>query len=420
MRISQCTCRDHAIGGQRNLFTDITEMTVTSTPHKTSTSCVVPPKTPLGGYDALSTPVYRASTIVFPDAAAYRNRFSRAPDGYTYGLSGTPTARTLEMQLSEIQGAERTILTPSGQSAISTVMLTLLRSGDHLLVTDNTYPPVKQFAEEVLVPFGVSVDYFDPCTPEDLRAKVIKGKTRLVWLESPGSTTMEVADIDLLSTIAHEAGALVGCDNTWSTGLLFRPLDHGVDFSMEALTKYVGGHSDILMGAVSVRDMEHYTALRRTLSSFGVGVSPDECSLALRGMQTMALRLEHSGQVAMILARELAERPEIGAVLHPGLPGAVGHEIWKRDFAGSSGVFTLRLDGISNDRVDAALDSLRTFAIGASWGGTRSLMAPQSLKGGRQIMPVQEETTYMRLSIGLESIDDLRTDIENMLAAMTS
>ncbi|MET4036270.1 MULTISPECIES: PLP-dependent transferase [unclassified Bradyrhizobium] len=378
------------------------------------TLCVIPPDTPLEGFASLAVPVYRASTIVFTDAAAYRSRAAQAPDGYSYGLSGTPTTRTLERQLSAMHSAERAIMVPSGQAAISAAMLTLLKSGDHLLVTDNVYPPVRYFTRKILGDLGIETEFFDPTRTADLEARLRPGRTRLVWLESPGSTSMEISDIPSISRLAKAAGALVGCDNTWATGLLCKPLELGVDLVAEALTKYAGGHSDILLGAVILSDMELYQRIRLTLSSLGVGVSPDECSLALRGIQTMGLRLRHVGQISEEFAHRLAESCGF-AVLHPCLSNFPGHALWRRDFKGSSGVFSLRLDGVSAETVDRALDSLKTFAIGASWGGTRSIVAPMVITNDRHVMLSSESISYLRLSIGLESIDHLWVDLQRML-----
>ncbi|MCT2581093.1 MAG: aminotransferase class I/II-fold pyridoxal phosphate-dependent enzyme [Mesorhizobium sp.] len=382
-----------------------------------NTVCVIPPQVSLDGFASLAVPVYRASTIVFPDPVAYRNRATRAPDGYTYGLSGTPTTRTLESQLSAIHNTERAIVLPSGQAAISATMLTLLKKGDHLLVTDNVYPPVKHLARKVLGDLGIETEFFDPTRMADLEERLRPGRTRLVWVESPGSTSMEISDIPAISHLSKAAGAWLGCDNTWATGLLCKPLELGVDIVAEALTKYVGGHSDILLGAIILRDMELYGRIRNTLGSLGVGVSPDECSLALRGVQTMGLRLRHVGDTSEEFAHRLAENCSY-PVLHPCLSSFSGHALWQRDFKGSSGVFSLQLDGASAETVDRALDGLKTFAIGASWGGTRSIIAPIRIAHDRHVMSKSETTTYLRISIGLENIDDLWADLQRILRAL--
>lgn len=382
--------------------------------HLDDTLCVIPPETPIEGFASLAVPVYRGSTIVFPNAASYRSRAARAPDGYTYGLAGTPTTRTLERQLSAVHNAERAIIVPSGQAAISVAMLSVVKKGDHLLVTDNVYPPVKHFTRKILGDLGVETEFFDPTQLTDLEARLRPGRTRLVWVESPGSTTMEVCDIPAISRVSKAKGALLGCDNTWATGLLCKPLDLGVDIVAEALTKYVGGHSDILLGAVIFRDMNLYQRTRLTLSSLGVGVSPDECSLALRGMQTMSLRLRHVGELSEEFAHRLTENWTY-PVLHPCLPGFPNHSVWQRDFKGSSGVFSLQMEGVPSETVDRALDSLRTFAIGASWGGTRSLVAPMVIADDRDVIPSDRATTYLRISIGLENVDHLWADLERLL-----
>lgn len=385
--------------------------------HLDETLCVIPPETPLEGFASLAVPVYRGSTIVFPNAASYRSRAARAPDGYTYGLSGTPTTRTLERQLSAVHNAERAIIVPSGQAAISVAMLSVLKKGDHLLVTDNVYPPVKHFTRKILGELGVETEFFDPTQLTDFEARLRPGRTRLVWVESPGSTTMEVCDIPAISRLSKAKGVLLGCDNTWATGLLCKPLDLGVDIVAEALTKYVGGHSDILLGAIIFRNMDLYQRTRTTLGSLGVGVSPDECSLALRGMQTMSLRLRHVGKQSEEFAQRLSQNCNY-PVLHPCLPSFPNHSVWQRDFKGSSGVFSLQVDGVWSETVDRALDGLSTIAIGASWGGTRSLVAPIVVANDRDVMPSSRATTYLRISIGLENIDHLWADLEGLLKTL--
>ncbi|WP_234842025.1 trans-sulfuration enzyme family protein [Sinorhizobium meliloti] len=381
------------------------------------TLCVITPETPTDGFAGLSVPVYRASTIVYPDAASYRDRASRGPDGYSYGLSGTPTTRTLERQLSVLHDAAGTLIVPSGQAAISITMLSVLRAGDHLLIADNVYPPIKDFAQENLGNLGIEIEFFDPRIISDLSKRLRPGQSKLVWIESPGSTTMEVTDIVEVSSHAKAAGALVGCDNTWATGLLCKPLELGVDIVAEALTKYVGGHSDILLGAIILRDKELQSRVRYTLSNLGVGVSPDECSLALRGMQTMALRLRHVGEVSERFAYQLTE--DYGfPVLHPCLESFATHPLWQRDFKGSSGVFSVQLDNIPIEPIDQALNELKTFVIGNSWGGTRSIIAPMAIASDRDVISVDGNTTYLRISIGLENPDQLWEDLRELFSAL--
>jgi cystathionine beta-lyase len=253
------------------------------------TLCVVPPAINGDGFASLSTPTFRASTIVFPDAENYASRLSRGDDGYIYGLYGTPTSRTLEKQIAALEKAERCFLVPSGQAAVALTLRSLLETGDTLVLSDNVYPPVRNFADHDLAKTGIKIVYYDPSDLTDLES-VLDQSVRLIWLESPGSTTMEIQDVSEVVSIAHARGILVGCDNTWATPYLFKPLDFGVDISVEALTKYVGGHSDILMGSISVRDGGLAEKIKGTIWRTGIGVSPDDCSLVLRGIQTLPVR----------------------------------------------------------------------------------------------------------------------------------
>jgi len=382
------------------------------------TRCVQHPAAPLEGFASLATPTYRASTIVYEDADAFLGRGGRGFDDYTYGLHGTPTTRTLEAQLTALHGGARTILVPSGQAAISMVMLSLLEPGDHVLVPDNAYGPVRSLCRDYLGPRGVAHTIYDPMIGAGVEA-LIRPETRLVWSESPGSGTMEVQDVPAIVSAAKAKGVLVGCDNTWATPLLFKPLAHGADFAVEALTKYVGGHSDLLMGAITVADIALRQKIKLVLRDLGVGVSPDEAALALRGLETMGVRLAHVGQVAETFARRLAGHPAVDLVLHPALQSCPGHAIWRRDFAGASGVFSIVLKPGPEGGLRDALSALRVFAIGASWGGTRSLVAPAAIKGDRTVNPWRHEGPLVRISVGLEDPDDLWRDLEAMLAAWT-
>jgi len=379
--------------------------------------CVHHPAVSHEGFASLAVPTYRASTIVFPDADTYANRRHRGPDGYSYGLHGTPTTRTLEAQLSVLHGAEHTVLLPSGQAAITVVLLTLLMPGDHVLIPDTAYPPVRGFCLNYLQPRGISFTAYDPMIGAGIAALVGK-RTRLVWLESPGSTTMEVQDFRAIADAAHAGGALVGCDNTWATPLLFKPLDHGADFAMEALTKYVGGHSDLLLGSASVRDLALRGQLKDTMRMIGIGVSPDEAALALRGIETMGVRLAHVGRVALGFAQRIATLPGGLRVLHPALPDCPGHDHFMRDFKGASGLFSVVLPTTSEPSLGPALTAMRLFAIGASWGGTRSLIAPMQVKADRTAVPWTEDGTILRISVGLEDPDDLWDDLATLFRTL--
>ncbi|MBC7800257.1 MAG: PLP-dependent transferase [Gemmatimonadaceae bacterium] len=379
--------------------------------------CVHHPAVSQDGFATLAVPTYRASTIVFADAEAYASRKHRGPDGYTYGLHGTPTTRVLEAQLSALHGAERTVLLPSGQAAVTVVLLSMLMPGDHVLIPDTVYPPVRGFCANYLAPRGIASTAYDPMTGSGIAASMTN-HTRLVWLESPGSTTMEVQDFRAIADAAHSGGALVGCDNTWATPLLFKPLDHGADFVMEALTKYVGGHSDLLLGSVSVRDLSLRQRLRDTMRMIGIGVSPDEAALALRGIETMGVRLAHVGRVGLEFAHRIAALPGGLRVLHPALPDCPGHAAFVRDFKGPSGLFSVVLPPEADARLGTALSAMRLFAIGASWGGTRSLIAPMQVKPDRTAVPWTEDGTVLRISVGLEDPDELWDDLATLFAAL--
>ena len=381
------------------------------------TQCVHHPAVSHEGFATLAVPTYRASTIVYDDAETFAARSSRGFDGYTYGLHGTPTTRTLEAQLTALHGGIRTVLVPSGQAAVTIVMLSFLMPGDRVLIPDHVYPPVRTFCRTYLEPRGIDFGVYDPLIGGGI-ADLIDGRTKLVWVESPGSGTMEVQDVPAIVAAAKAKGALVGCDNTWATPLLFKPLAHGADFAAEALTKYVGGHSDLLLGSITVSDIALRQKIKETLRAFGVGVSPDEVALALRGIETMGVRLAHMGRVSEDFANRLQASPVVDRVLHPALASCPGHQFWERDFKGSSGVFSVVLKPGTEARLGPALTAMRVFAIGASWGGTRSLLVPMAVKGDRTVSPWTDEGTVLRISIGLEHPEDLWADLDNLLAAL--
>lgn len=381
------------------------------------TLCVHHPVVSQEGFASLAVPTYRASTIVYEDAESFARRKQRGPDGYSYGLQGTPTTRTLEAQITALHGGTRTVLTPSGQGAVALVMLAVLVPGDRVLIPDTVYPPVRDFCINYLAPRGITFTAYDPLIGEDI-ASLIDDQTRLIWVESPGSGTMEVQDLAAISRAAKTRGILVGCDNTWASPLLFKPLAHGADFVVEALTKYVGGHSDLLLGSVTVSDLGLRLKLKDTLRLLGIGVSPDEVSLALRGIETMGLRVAHTGRIAEEFARRLSTQPSVERVLHPALPSCPGHDVFKRDFKGGSAVFSIVLKPGAERRLDAGLGALNVFALGASWGGTRSLVAPMAIKEGRTATVWASEGTVLRISIGLEDPDELWSDLERLLGAL--
>jgi len=368
------------------------------------------------GFASLATPTYRGSTVLFPNAAAVQDTWDQHSAGYTYGLYGTPTTLELAARVSELENGFRTLITPGGQAAISLINFAFLRAGDGILVPDSIYAPNRWFTVEVLSRFGIEVGFYSPTSGARIQS-LLGGNTRLVWCESPGSITMEVEDIPAIADAAHKAGALIVLDNTWAAGIYFDSFAHGVDITMQALTKYVGGHSDLLLGSVTVRDAALYQKLGSTHQLLGFASSPDDASLALRGLKTLGVRLAAIEKSALGLAQWLAGRPEIELVLHPALPSCPGHEFFKRDFTGSTGVFSFVFkEQFTKERVHAFVNSLELFKIGFSWAGVTSLAVafdfthrPHRSDYGHRVV---------RLSIGLEDTSDLKADLEHALLTM--
>jgi len=370
------------------------------------------------GFRSLNVAVYRASTTVFPNAAAVSDNWDQYEVGYTYGLYGTPTTMELAARICELEGGYRTLITPGGQSAISLINLAFLNSGDHILLPRSVYGPNRKFANDVLCRFGVEVSYYDPLLGHKL-ASLIKQNTRLVWCESPGSITMEVQDVPAICDVAHAHGTLVVLDNTWSAGVYFDAFAHGVDITMQAVTKYVGGHSDLLLGSVTVKDASGWEKVGSHQQMLGYAVSPDDCSLALRGMKTLAVRLKEIENSALQIAHCLRERPEIERVLHPALDSCPGHGFWKRDFTGSTGVFSIVFGPeYSKLQVLRFVDALELFKIGYSWAGVTSLAVAYDFTGWRDRPNYQHR--IVRLNIGLEDPDDLLADLEQALSKLNA
>ena len=363
------------------------------------------------GFRSLVPPVVRGSTVVFERYADTLDG-GAGNNGHTYGLYGTPTTLELAARVAELEGAHHTVVVPGGQAGIALVFLALCRAGSHVLLPDSAYKPAAEFAGSLLVKLGVELETYPALIGAGVEA-LIRPNTAVLWCESPGSITMEVQDIPALATAAHRHRVSVALDNTYAAGVLFDAFAHGVDVSMQALTKYVGGHSDLLLGTVSVRDEAHRQRIAETHRLLGMGVSPDDCSLALRGMQTLGLRLDHLERVTLAVARWLAERPEVEAVLHPALPGCPGHETWRRDFTGSASVFSVVLRAeLGRDYVVRFVDGLRLFRIGYSWGGTTSLvMAYEGVPRGEH----DTGPRLVRLNVGLEDMDDLLADMAQAL-----
>ncbi len=366
------------------------------------------------GFRSFATPVYRGSTILLGKMANAHDEwhFER---GWNYGLYGTPTALELAGRIASLEGARHTFLTPGGQAAISLIYLSFCRAGSHALLPHNAYGPNRGLASGLLRNLGIEVEPYDPMIGAGIAA-LIRPNTALIWCESPGSVTMEIQDLPAIVAAAHARNVPVALDNTYAAGVLLDAVSFGVDISMQALTKYIGGHSDLLLGSVSVSNEAAYQAVGATHQQIGMAVSPDDCSLALRGLQTLAVRLEKLEASTLEVARWLAAQPAIETVLHPALPSCPGHELWKRDFTGSSSIFSIVFDRrFSLAQVNAFVDALKLFGIGWSWGGTHSLaMAYPELRrpsgdyAGR----------IVRLNIGLEEPADLIDDLRSALAAL--
>ncbi|HEY6254021.1 MAG TPA: cystathionine beta-lyase [Candidatus Angelobacter sp.] len=367
------------------------------------------------GFRSLVTPVYRGSTVLFRDAASPTDEWDQHEVGYTYGLYGTPTTMELGARICELEKGFRTIITAGGQGAISLIDLSLLKSGDHILLPESIYGPNRKFSNDVLRRFSVEVSYYPPAAGSGISA-LLRSNTRVVWCESPGSITMELQDVPAIAEQAHKHGALVALDNTWSSGVYFDAFDHGVDITMQALTKYIGGHSDLLLGSVTVRDPAIYERLGKTYQGLGCAPSPDDCSLALRGMKTLAVRLRAVEHSALALSQWLQQRPEIQLVLHPALPSCPGHDLWKRDFTGSSGLFSVVFhESFTREQVVRFVNALQLFKIGYSWGGVTSLVMAYELHSPNR--PAYGPR-IVRLYVGLESLDDLKSDLTQAFEAM--
>jgi cystathionine beta-lyase len=362
----------------------------------------------------VNTPIYRGSTVLYPTADDYANRRAR----FTYGTKGTPTTEALETAWTQLAGAAGTILAPSGLAAITVALMSCLKAGDHLLVVDSVYRPTRMFCDGVLARFGVETTYYDPLAGAGIEA-LFKANTAAVFTEAPGSQTFEMQDIPAIAEVAHRRGAVVVMDNTWATPLFFPPHEHGVDLAIEAGTKYCSGSSDLLLGLVSANERS-WPALRRTFDSFSMCAGPEDVFLALRGLRTMPLRLKEHERQALEMARWLEARPEVERVLHPALPGCPGHAIWKRDFKGSSGLFSIVLKPAPQEAVAAMVDGLELFGIGSSWGGFESLITPFDCSAYRTATAWKPAGPALRLHIGLEDIEDLKRDLDAGFARLRS
>ncbi|MEI4483692.1 MULTISPECIES: cystathionine beta-lyase [unclassified Phyllobacterium] len=368
-----------------------------------------------GGYDPtdyhgfVNPPVVHASTVLFPDAQT----MATGNQPYTYATHGTPTTDALCRAIDELEGSAGTLLVPSGLLAVTLPLLAFLSPGDHLLMVDSCYGNTHYFCNTTLKRLGVEVEYYDPLIGAGIE-KLIKPNTKVVFTESPGSNTFEMQDIPAIAEKAHAAGAVVMMDNTWATPIHFKALDYGVDISIHAVTKYPSGHADILMGTVSANE-KHFKTLEQTYTALGLCVSGDDAYQVLRGLRTMGLRMERHAENALAIAEWLEKQDGVLEVLHPALPSHAGHEIYKRDFTGGGGVFSIVIEG-GKAQAHAFLDALEIFGLGYSWGGFASLAVHVRLND-RQITGKNYAGTVIRLQIGLEDREDLIADIAKGLAA---
>lgn len=361
------------------------------------------------GFDAFPPAIHHASTVLFKNVAAMRSGEWKEKNAYTYGLHGTPTTFTLEARLAEIEGGTHCLLAPSGLAAIAMVDFALLKTGDDVLLPENVYNPNRELGRWLSADFGITARYYDPMIGAGIAA-LIQPNTRLIWTEAPGSVSMEVPDLPAICAAAKARGVLVALDNTWSAGLALRGFDLGVDIIMQALTKYQSGGSDVLMGAVITRDRAVHDKLAMAHMRLGQGVSGDDAYLVMRGLPSMKLRFEAHDAGARRVAAWLKARPEITQVLHPAFEDCPGHAIWKRDFSGAGGLFSVIFDErYTEEQIDRFVDSLTLFGLGYSWGGANSLVMPYRMAAIRRDW--QGKGLLVRFNIGLEDTDDLIADI---------
>lgn len=372
---------------------------------------------PPSGFKSYAEPVYRGSTVIFDSLEEMRARSGINRDGYAYGLHGNPTTYTLESQVALIEGGNHTLLAPSGLAAISMVDFAFLKTGDDVLIPDDAYNPNQEMGRWLARDFGVSVRFYDPMIGAGI-ADLIQDNTRLIWTEIPGSITMEVPDIPAISKAAHEKGVIVALDNTWSAGLVYDGFKHGADVIVQALTKYQGGASDLLMGAVVVKDKTLFNKVGKARILLGMGVGSDDVALVLRSLPTLKLRYEKAAESAMTVANWLKQRPEVDKILHPAFPDCPGHDIYQRDFTGSGGLFSFVFkEQYTGEQIDRFIMALDLFGLGYSWGGSHSLAVPYTISSKRIGWKLPQRHV-VRLYIGLDNPQDLLDDLDQALAKM--
>ncbi len=375
---------------------------------------------PLANFGVVNPPVYHASTILHPNTESFASSFQRRFEKgeVNYGRMGTPTSYALEDAVAQLEGGYGATSVSSGLAAITTAILAFVKAGDHILMTDSAYMPSQSFSRGMLARLGVETTFYPPCITADDLSALVRKNTRILFTESPGSITFEMQDIPALSAAAKAVNPdlVVLTDNTWATPLYYKALAHGVDVSIHAGTKYIGGHSDVMIGLITTTE-QHYVTVRQSATSLGIASGPDDIYLALRGLRTMAVRLRRHQETGLTLARWLEARPEVARVLHPALPGDPGHAIWRRDYTGACGLFGVELVPAPDQAVAAMVDDLELFGIGASWGGYESLAMPiEPRKLHREAESWTGAGPLVRFHAGLEDPDDLIADLEAGLA----
>jgi cystathionine beta-lyase len=375
---------------------------------------------PAGNHGIVNPPVYHASTVIFSSLEALletrRDRASGAYEGITYGREGTPTTRAFEDALTRLEGGYRAVTLPCGLGAIASSLMAFLQAGDHLLMPDQLYGPARAFCDDVLKKFGVDITYYDGTIGAGIDA-LMRSNTRVVYLESPGSLTFEVQDVPAIARAAKARGAVVLMDNTWASPVFFRPLDHGVDVAIHAATKYISGHSDLMLGVATCNEPS-FVPVKKTASAAGYCGGPDDVYMALRGLRTLGVRMRRHHESALAVARWLQKRPEVHRVMYPALPEDPGHGIWKRDYLGASGLFGFALQRFSERAFAAFLDHTELFKLGYSWGGYESLMVPTYPATLRSSTGWDAPGPCLRIHVGLEDVDDLIEDLDKGFARM--
>ncbi|MBT5107082.1 MAG: cystathionine beta-lyase [Rhodospirillaceae bacterium] len=362
---------------------------------------------PFENQGIINPPVYHASTVLSPTMDALLNKGDAK---VRYGRRGTPTTFALEDAMTELERAHGTVLAPSGKAAITMTLSALVEPGDHILMTDSAYAPTRSFADTFLKRFGIETEYYDPLIGAGIQ-NLCRDNTRLIWTESPGSQTFEVQDIPAITAAARNAGIITVMDNTWAGGYFFKPLDHGVDISVQAATKYIVGHSDVMMGTIACNEAT-FDKVKTGSDTFGICTGPDDVYLTLRGLRTIGARMPAHHRNALQVAEWLQQRPEVTRVMYPALPQDPGHAIWSRDFTGASGLFGFVINTAEQKKIAAFLDDLKLYGMGSSWGGYESLMLPSWPNKNRSATKWDAEGQTMRVHVGLEDVGDLIADLD--------